>query len=158
MSWAKNCSIFPFLLYDCLFLFLPCFCNCCLIFVRRGLLSQLRGDTEVCRDQIAALEDVFFAKAVLKNPAFWKYTALCKCSPLPMFFHCLHLFLISFLLPWGNVSAVMFLTADDFWEQLSRFGVQNGYISVTVWVYEYIYNMFINMFAKHLREGRSLSC
>lgn len=100
----------------------------------------------------------FFAKAVLKNPAFWKYTALCKCSPLPMFFHCLHLFLISFLLPWGNVSAVMFLTADDFWEQLSRFGVQNGYISVTVWVYEYIYNMFINMFAKHLREGRSLSC
>lgn len=49
VSWAKNCSIFPFLLYDSLFLFLPCSCNCCLICVRRGLVSPLRGDTEVCR-------------------------------------------------------------------------------------------------------------
>lgn len=79
----------------------------------------------------------FFAKAVLKNPAFWKYTSLCKCSPLPMFFHCLHLFLISLLFSWGNVSAVMFLTADDFGEQLSRFGVQNGQL-----LYGFI-NMFI---------------
>lgn len=29
----------------------------------------------------------FLAKTVLKNPAVWKYTCLCKCSPLPIFFH-----------------------------------------------------------------------
>lgn len=53
----------------------------------------------------------------------------------------LHLFLISLLLSWGRIPAVIFLTAADFWEQLSKSGVQNNSVPVIVWNYKYLIHL-----------------
>lgn len=55
-----------------------------------------------------------FSKAVLKNPALWKYNSLCRCSQLPMFFHCG--FICSWFLSFfhGEGSLLWY-----FWQQLT---------------------------------------
>lgn len=85
----------------------------CLICVRRRLLSRLRGDSEVC-SYAELLWKMAFLKSSIKKASCLETHLSLQVLPLAHVFPLwLRLLLISSLLSWGSVPAVVVLTAAD---------------------------------------------